>query len=190
MKSDLGVYLKHNYIQRAFLFFMYWSQNLCQMCDNGCDYSHPELPSQPPNPTQRSFGFCYSDSVGMCSVRITCGEKSSNIRFVSGNLSWHICSTLFFSPLYVIRGTLQHLAVIRGPLPGVSMPKTNRNLESVILGDVLKHTGRLCTTHGLWKVLHLCGRYLVTWAFWHSCRWSSLLGAVANLRPTWDPLWI
>lgn len=54
------------------------------------------LSATKPNPTQRSFGFRYSDSVGMCSVRITCGEKNSNIRFVSGNLSWHICSTLFF----------------------------------------------------------------------------------------------
>lgn len=60
--------------------------------------------------------------------------------------------THLFKPFssYVIRGTLQqpqHFSVIRGLLPGVSMPKPNRNLESVILGNVSKHTRRLCITH-------------------------------------------
>lgn len=175
IKSDLGVYLKHNYIQRAFLFFMYWSQNLCQMFDNGCDYSQPELASQPPNPTRRSFGFRYSDSVGMCvcSVRITCGEKPSNIRFVSGNLSWHICSNLFFFSCMLLEALYSNLSarlLYEARCQGFPCQKLIESLSQWYWVMFWNPPGGYAS-HGLWKVLHLCGSYLVTWAFWHSALW-------------------
>lgn len=77
----------------------------------------------------------------MYSVKMTCGEKSSYIRFVSGNHSWHVCSNIFFSCILLeaLYSNLSTSLLCEACCQVFPRQSPNWNLASVILGNVLKH---------------------------------------------------